>query len=103
MEAAPFLGEQIAPMFDVDNQYISMRVEDIHAYGIGQFRAPEATPPLMDITGREEREEMIELAHLDEMHRVSPLRGSSLAGGLRKILPDATGYQRDCRRERSSA
>jgi hypothetical protein len=78
METAPFLGEQIAPMFDVDNQYISMRVEDIHAYGIGQFRAPEATPPLMDITGREEREEVIELAHLDEMHRVSPLRWERL-------------------------
>jgi Phage major capsid protein E len=78
MELAPFLGEQIAPMFDVDNQYISMRVEDVHAYGIGQFRAPEATPPLMDITGREEREEVIELAHLDEMHRISPLRWERL-------------------------
>src|SRR4051794_9872740 len=78
MEAAPFLGEQIAPMFDVDNQYVSMRVEDVHAYGIGQFRAPEATPPLMDITGREEREELIELAHLDEMHRISPIRWERL-------------------------
>jgi len=78
MEQAPFLGEQLAPMFDVDNQYVSMRVEDIHAYGIGQFRAPEATPPLMDLTGREEREEVIELAHLDEMHRISPIRWERL-------------------------
>lgn len=78
MEAAPFMGEQIAPMEDVDNQYVSMRVEDTHAYGIGQFRAPEATPPLMDITGREEREEVIELAHLDEMHRISPIRWERL-------------------------
>jgi hypothetical protein len=78
METAPFLGEQLAPMFDVDNQYVSMRVEDMHAFGIGQFRSPEATPPLMDLTGREEREEVIELAYLDEMHRVSPIRWERL-------------------------
>lgn len=78
MEAAPFLGEQIAPMEDIDGQYVSMRVEDLHAYGIGQFRAPEATPPLMDLTGREEREEVIELVHLDEMHRISPIRWERL-------------------------
>src|SRR4051794_33520264 len=78
MEAAPFIGETIAPMEDIDGQYVSMRVEDMHAYGIGQFRAPEATPPLMDLTGREEREEVIELAYLDEMHRISPIRWERL-------------------------
>lgn len=78
MEQAPFLGEQMAPMFDIDGQYVSMRVSDMHAYGIGQFRAPEATPPLMDITGREESEEVIELVHLDEMHRISPIRWERL-------------------------
>jgi hypothetical protein len=85
METAPFLGEQIAPMFDIDGQYVSMKVEDIHAYGIGQFRAPEATPPLMDITGREEREEVIELVHLDEMHRVSPIRWERLNSNDERI------------------
>lgn len=78
MELFPFIGEQIAPMFDTDGQYISMRVEDLHAFGIGQFRAPEATPPLMDLTGREERETVIELAYLDEMHRISPIRWERL-------------------------
>lgn len=78
MEQAPFRGEQIAPMEDIDDQYVSMSVQDMHAYGIGQFRAPEATPPLMDITGREEREEVIELAFLDEMHRISPMRWERL-------------------------
>jgi len=78
METAPRLGDQIAPIQDIDGQYVSMRVEDLHAFGIGQFRAPEATPPLMDITGREEREEVIELAHLDEMHRISPIRWERL-------------------------
>jgi hypothetical protein len=32
----------------------------------------------MDLTGREEREEVIELAHLDEMHRISPIRWERL-------------------------
>lgn len=78
LEQEPFLGEQIAPMFDVDGQYVAMQVEDYHAYGIGQFRAPESTPPLMDITGREGSEVVIELAHLDEMHRISPTRWEKL-------------------------
>lgn len=78
MEQFPYRGEQIAPMFDTDGQYISMRVEDLHAFGIGQFRSPEATPPLMDLTGREEREEVIELVYLDEMHRISPIRWERL-------------------------
>lgn len=78
MEQQPFLGERIAPMEDIDNQYVSMRVEDTHAYGIGQFRSPEGSIPLMDITGREEREEVIELAYLDEMHRISPIRWERL-------------------------
>lgn len=81
METAPFVGEQIAPMQDTDSQYASMRVEDLHAFGIGQFRAPEASVPLMDITGREEREEVIELAYLDEAHRISPRRWEILTQG----------------------
>jgi len=81
METAPFVGEQIAPMQDTDSQYVSMRVEDLHAFGIGQFRAPEASIPLMDITGREEREEVIELAYLDEAHRISPRRWEILTQG----------------------
>lgn len=85
MEAAPFMGEQIAPMEDVDAQYISMQVADMDAYGIGQFRAPEATPPLMDITGREEREEVIELAYLDEMHRIGPIRWERLNSSDPKV------------------
>ncbi len=85
MEQFPFIGEQIAPMMDTDGQYISMRVEDLHAFGIGQFRAPEATPPLMDLTGREEREEVIELAYLDEMHRISPIRWERLNSSDPKV------------------
>jgi hypothetical protein len=85
MEAAPFTGEQIAPMQDTDSQYVSMSVEDSYATGIGQFRAPEASIPLMDITGREEREEVIELAYLDEAHRISPRRWEILTEGGEKL------------------
>jgi hypothetical protein len=81
MELAPFVGEQIAPMQDTDEQYVSMRVEDLHATGIGQFRSPEGSIPLMDITGREERETVIELAYLDEAHRISPRRWEILTQG----------------------
>lgn len=85
MEQAPHLGDTIAPLDDIDAQYVSLRVSNVHAYGIGQFRAPEATPPLMDITGREETEEVIELAHLDEMHRISPLRWERLQSNDERI------------------
>jgi hypothetical protein len=85
MEAAPFIGEQIAPMADTDSQYVSMRVQDFYATGIGQFRAPEASIPLMDITGREEREEVIEMAYLDEAHRISPRRWEILTQGGERL------------------
>src|SRR3982751_736430 len=85
METAPFVGEQIAPMDDTDSQYVSMSVADYYATGIGQFRAPEASIPLMDITGREEREEVIELAYLDEAHRISPRRWEILTQGGEKL------------------
>jgi hypothetical protein len=81
MEAAPFLGEQIAPMVDTDDQYVAMRVDDLHSTGIGQFRSAEASIPLMDVTGRETREEVIELAFLDEGHRISPRRWENLTKG----------------------
>lgn len=85
MEMAPYIGEQIAPMQETDSQYVSMRVEDLHATGIGQFRAPEASIPLMDITGREEREEVIEMAYLDEAHRISPRRWEILTQGGERL------------------
>src|SRR3954463_3564963 len=85
METAPFVGEQIAPMDDTDSQYTSMRVEDTYSTGIGQFRSPEASIPLKDITGREEREEVIELAYLDEAHRISPRRWEILTQGGERL------------------
>lgn len=71
MEAAPTLGSQLAPVNPIQARAARIQVSDLHAFGIGQFKAPDATPPLMDITGRERREEIIELVLLEEMHRIS--------------------------------
>lgn len=79
MEAAPRVGDQIAPLKNVDGQFVRMQVRSVHAFGIGQFKAPEATPPLVDLTGREEQEQISgELLQLDEMHRISPTRWERL-------------------------
>lgn len=81
MELSPFLGEQIAPMVQTDSQYVKMQVSDTYATGIGQFRAPEGAIPLMDLTGQEERDVVIEMAYLDEAHRISPRRWEILTQG----------------------
>lgn len=79
MEAAPRLGDSIAPLKDVPGQFVRMQVRSVHAFGIGQLKAPEATPPLVDLTGREEQEQISgELLQLDEMHRISPTRWERL-------------------------
>ena len=79
MEAAPRLGDQIAPLVDVPGQFVKMRTATVHAFGIGQFKAPEGTPPLVDLTGREESEQLGgEMLQLDEMHRISPTRWARL-------------------------
>ncbi len=79
MEAEPRLGDSIAPMRDIDGQFVKMQVRSAHAFGIGQVKAPEATPPLVDLTGREESETISgELIQLDEMHRISPTRWERL-------------------------
>lgn len=68
-ENAPTLGEQIAPLVPIQSREAKLQVRDVHAFGKGQFRAPGATPPLVDFQA-ELREEVIELALLDEMHRI---------------------------------
>lgn len=88
MEAEPRLGDQIAPLRQIDGQYVALRVRDVHAFGIGQFKSPEATPPLVDLTGREEREEIMELVALDEMHRISPTRWERLQSSDENVVAE---------------
>lgn len=73
-ETAPFVGEKIAPLKDVDGEYVAITASRIAAIGIGQFVAPEASPPLIDLTGREEETSITEMADLAEQHRISPTR-----------------------------
>jgi hypothetical protein len=46
----------------------------IAGIGIGQVKAPEATPPLVDLTGAEEQARLTTLLEYDEMHRISGTR-----------------------------
>lgn len=66
LEKEPFLGSQIAPTFPVQDRVIKLETVEVHAFGKGQFKAPDATPalytPKIKIS-----EEGIELALLEEM------------------------------------
>ena len=45
-EDKPFLGEQIAPFETVHTRVVSTRVYDVVGFGLGQFKAPDASLPL---------------------------------------------------------
>lgn len=68
-EREPTIGERIAPSVDVQSREVKIEVNDMEAFGKGQFRAPGATPPLVEFAAQR-REEVMELALLDEMHRI---------------------------------
>jgi hypothetical protein len=69
-EQEPSLGEQIAPLVDVQSREVKINVRDVHAFGKGQFRAPGASPALYE-PKVSLREEVIELAILSEQHRIN--------------------------------
>ena len=69
-EDQAFLGEQIAPMKTIQSRSAKLQVNDIVAFGLGQFKAPDATPPLWSPIVSW-KEQIIELALLEEMHRIS--------------------------------
>jgi major capsid protein E len=68
-EDQAFLGERIAPQKEIQSRVAKLRVHDVKAFGTGQFKAPGATPPLVQFETTW-REEIIELALLEEMHRI---------------------------------
>ncbi len=45
-EDQPFLGEQIAPYDPVASREVSLRIYDVVGFGLGQFKAPDASLPL---------------------------------------------------------
>lgn len=69
-EDQAFLGDRIAPIRTIQARTARMQVADIVAFGLGQFKAPDATPALFS-PQTTWREEVIELVLLEEMHRIS--------------------------------
>lgn len=69
-EDNPRLGDLIAPVKPIQSRYAKLRVAQTLAFGLGQFKAPDATPALYT-PDQTWREEVIELALLEEMHRIS--------------------------------
>lgn len=68
-EGISSLGEQIAPLLPVQTREVSVQAREIYAFGAGQFRAPDATPPLVELDAAISESKM-ELVLLDEMRRI---------------------------------
>jgi len=64
------LGEQIAPLTSVSTRNVKVHVNELKPFGTGQFRAPDATPPLYKPSVALSEVEL-ELVLLDEMERIS--------------------------------
>jgi hypothetical protein len=63
-----FYGANIAPSVSIQSRASRMRISDVNPYGLGQFKAKDASPPLWK-TQPKVREEAIELVLLEEMER----------------------------------
>ena len=71
LEEAPYLGETIAPTNDIQARMARMDIGRTYSFGIGQFKAPNAMPALVEMPVGERREAMIEMVMLEEMHRIN--------------------------------
>jgi len=63
-----FIGASFAPLVSVASRTARIAVADVEPYGMGQFKSPDATPPLFKPKPRYE-EKLFELVELDEMER----------------------------------
>lgn len=71
MEVEPPLGAMIAPSLPVQSRAIKVQVAQTYSFGLGQFKAPDATPPIAPKIAHEWSEQIIELALLEEMERIT--------------------------------
>lgn len=69
-DTQPVLGEQIAPLTSVPTRNVKVHVNELKPFGTGQFRAPDATPPLFKPAVALSEIEL-ELVLIDEMERIS--------------------------------
>lgn len=68
-EDQPRLGDLIAPIRPIQSRTAKFRVQQILAFGVGQFKAPGATPALYT-PDQTWSEQVIELLLQEEMHRI---------------------------------
>lgn len=71
LEQTPFLGETIAPNQNLAARMARMDVGRTYSFGMGQFKAPNAMPALVEMPVTERREALIEMVQLEEMHRIN--------------------------------
>lgn len=71
LERAPFQGAQIAKKVSLSARMARVEVANTYSFGIGQFKAPNAMPALVEMPTGEREAKMIELAQLEEMHRIN--------------------------------
>jgi hypothetical protein len=71
LESAPRLGDQIAPLVNTESEFAKMEVGRTYSFGIGQYKAPNAMPALIEMPTTERRAALIEMAQLEEMHRIN--------------------------------
>ena len=71
LEQTPFLGDLIAPRNDIAARMARMDIGRQYSFGIGQFKAPNAMPPLVEMPTTERREALIEMVQMEEMHRIN--------------------------------
>lgn len=71
LESAPRLGDQIAPLENTESRMARIEVGRTYSFGIGQYKAPNAMPALIEMPTTERREALIEMVQLEEMHRIN--------------------------------
>ena len=71
LESAPYLGESIAPTEGINARMARMDIGRTYSFGIGQFKAPNAMPALIEMPTVERQEALIEMVQLEEMHRIN--------------------------------
>lgn len=86
LERAPMLGEQIAPTVQIQSRMARMDIGRTYAFGMGQFKAPNAMPPLVEMPTVERREALIELIQMEEMHRINSEQWIRLNSSDRNIV-----------------
>jgi Phage major capsid protein E len=93
-ENRQFFGQNIAPLVGVNARTTRIRIADVLPYGLGQFKAPDASPPMFK-TKPTLKEQVIELVLLEEMERFTSEEwlllnadDASIAQGARLSLVD---------------